>query len=180
MEGMMRFVSAALLLTLICIWPGSGPARAEESAKIAVVDFERVLFSIEKGKEARDELERKKREAESTLQQMLEEYKKAEEDFNQHVESHAVKKEVLERERVDLLEKQNAIEGKKKALEAKFKATQEEILGPVAQEVGELIQEIGKERHYWLIIHRASPGLLYVDETVDITDLVIKRFDKKG
>jgi outer membrane protein len=176
----MRVVGAALLLTLIFAWPMSGPAQAEETARIAIVDFERVLISIERGKDARDELERKKREAESTLQQMLEEYKKAEDDFNQRVESHAVKKEVLERERVDLLERQNSIEGKKKALEAKFKATQEEILGPLAQEVGELVQKIGKEKGYWLILHRGSPGLIYVDEALDITELVIKRFDKKG
>ena len=157
----------------------SGSVAQAEDAKFGVVDVDQVLNSIEEGKAAKDELMRKQKEAEDTLRQMFEEFAKDKEAFEKRVESHAVKDEVLQLEQLDLMEKQAEIQNKQKALEAKVKMTHERLVGPLSKEIFELIQQMGKEDGYTMIFLRASAGVLYTRESIDLTDEVIKRFNKK-
>ncbi len=175
-----KYLIAAFAMALVFNWSVATPAQAAESLKLAVVDVNQVLNSVDAGKAAREEVDRKMREAEATLKAMFEEYSAAEKSFKERVESHAVKQEVLELERLDLMEKQSEIQNKQKALEAKLKMTEERLVGPISQQVLEVIQEIGKEGKYSMILLRGMPGILYTRETLDITDEVIKRFNATG
>jgi outer membrane protein len=157
----------------------SGAVAQAEEVKFGVVDADQVLNSIEEGKAAKDELMRKQKEAEDTLREMYEEFAKDKEAFEKRVESHAVKDEVLQLEQLDLMEKQAEIQNKAKALEAKVKMTYERLVAPLSKEIFELIQKVGKEDGYTMVFQRDSAGLLYTRESIDITDEVIKRFNRK-
>jgi outer membrane protein len=50
-------------------------------------------------------------------------------------------------------------------------------LGGLEQRILPIIDQIGKERGYTLIFNKFQSGLVYADETVDITDDVITRFN---
>ena len=161
------------------IFLGSGSLAQAEETKFGVVDVDQVLNSIEEGKAAKEELKRNQQEAEDTLRAMVEEFSKDKKAFDKRVESQMVKKEILQLEQLDLMEKQTEIQNKQKALEAKFKMTQERLVGPLSKDILELIQEIGKESKYTMIFLRGSPGVLYTRESIDLTDEVIQRFNKK-
>lgn len=157
----------------------SGSVAPAEETKFGVVDVDQVLNSIDEGKAAKDELMRKQKEAEGTLRKMFEEFARDKEAFDKRVESHAVKDEVLQLEQLDLMEKQAEIQNKQKALEAKVKMTHERLVGPLSKEIFELIQQMGKDEGYTMIFLRNSAGVLYTRESIDLTDQVIKRFNKK-
>ena len=44
----------------------------------------------------------------------------------------------------------------------------------------EIIESIGKEEGFTMIIRRGTPGVLYTREALDITDMVIQKYNKKG
>jgi outer membrane protein len=62
---------------------------------------------------------------------------------------------------------------------AELKKRQEEVLSGIEREVMPIIQKVGQEDGYTMIFRKFDSGLVYVDETVDITQQVIERLDQK-
>lgn len=155
---------------------GTG-ARAEE-LKIGVVDLDQALNATEEGKSAREELERKQREARSKVQPMVERF----ENMQQELQSKkfVLSEEALYQKQLDLLELKNQIESQMKELEGKLKVDQERIVGPLRKKLIDIVQKIGREQGFTVIMERSTPGLLYAREALDVTDMVIDQFDKTG
>jgi Skp family chaperone for outer membrane proteins len=43
-----------------------------------------------------------------------------------------------------------------------------------------IIEEIGKTKGFTMILRRGAPGLLYTREALDITDMVIEKYNAKS
>jgi Skp family chaperone for outer membrane proteins len=54
---------------------------------------------------------------------------------------------------------------------------QNELTGAITQQVGLIIEEVGLEGGYTLIFNSIQSGLVFVDPTMDISDLIIERLD---
>jgi len=52
-------------------------------------------------------------------------------------------------------------------------------LGDLEKRIMPIIQEVGREMKLQLVFNKFQSGLVYADESLDITDLVIKRFNTK-
>jgi outer membrane protein len=50
-------------------------------------------------------------------------------------------------------------------------------LGGLEERILPIIDQIGKEQGYTLIFNKFQSGLVYADESVDVTDTVITRFN---
>jgi len=53
------------------------------------------------------------------------------------------------------------------------------MLSPLVKQFGETLQEIGKDKEFSLILDRSSPGILYMEDALDITELVVDRLNKE-
>jgi outer membrane protein len=51
-------------------------------------------------------------------------------------------------------------------------------LGSLEERIMPIIDQIGKEQGLTLIFNKFQSGLVYADETIDITDEVIRRFNR--
>jgi outer membrane protein len=149
----------------------------DEPLRIAVVDVNQALNSTDEGKAAREELARKQREAEARVQPRIERFKELQEELKS--KKFVLSEEALYQRQLDLIELKNEIESEMKELEGKFKVDEERIVGPLRKKMIEVVQGIGRDRGFTLIVERASPGLLYSREALDITDAVIDLFNKK-
>jgi Skp family chaperone for outer membrane proteins len=54
---------------------------------------------------------------------------------------------------------------------------QNELTGGITQLVGQIIEEVGLEQGYDLIFNSVQSGLVFVDPSMDITDVIIQRLD---
>ena len=54
---------------------------------------------------------------------------------------------------------------------------EQEIMDPIEEQILRVINQVGQEQGYTLIFKKFQSGLVYADETVDITPVVIQRFD---
>ena len=61
-----------------------------------------------------------------------------------------------------------------------IQVAQKRIEGPLIARLGEIIEELGKSQGFTLIIRRGAPGVLYSREALDITDLVIEKYNAKS
>ena len=128
-----------------------GTAADDEPVRIGVVDIDQAISSTDEGKAAREEFARKQREAEAKIQPMVERYRELEEDLK-------AKKFVLSDDAL----------------------YQKRLEGPLTKKLVEIIEEAGKSRGFTLILRRGAPGVLYSREALDITDVIIEKYNQKS
>jgi outer membrane protein len=162
-------------LAAILVW---GTAAQDSAVKIGVVDIDQAISSTTEGKAAREEFARKQREAEAKIQPMIERYQGLEEDLKQ--KKFVLSDEALFQKQLDLAEMRNEIENKMKELEGQLQLDQKRLEGPLTKKLVEVIEGAGKEAGFTMILRRGSPGLLYTREALDITDLIIEKYNQKG
>ena len=44
----------------------------------------------------------------------------------------------------------------------------------------QIIEAAGKNRGFTIILRRGAPGVLYTREALDITDIIIEKYNQKG
>jgi outer membrane protein len=173
----MQVNKAILLLGLasVLLW---GTAAQDEPIKIGIVDIDQAISSTEEGKAAREEFARKQREAEAQLQPMYERYKELEDELK--AKKFVLSDEALFQKQLDLAEIRNQIQNKMKELEGQLKVDQKRLEGPLTAKLVDIIEEIGKGKGFTVIMRRGTPGLLYTREALDITDIVIEKYNAKS
>jgi outer membrane protein len=162
-------------LAAILVW---GTAASDEAVKIGVVDIDQAISSTTEGKAAREEFARKQRDAEAKVQPMIEKYQALEEDLKQ--KKFVLSDEALFQKQLDLAQMRNEIETKMKELETQLQLDQKRLEGPLTKKLVEVIESAGKEAGFTMILRRGSPGLLYTREALDVTDLIIKKYNQKS
>ena len=172
----MRIHKAIVLLALgaLLAW---GTAAQDEAIKIGIVDIEQAISSTEEGKAAREEFARKQREAEAKVQPMLDRYRGLEEELK--TKKFVLSDDALYQKQLDLAEMRNEIQAKMREIEGQLQVDQKRLEGPLVQKLEGIIEEFGKSQNFTLIIRRGAPGVLYAREALDVTEMVIQRYNKK-
>ena len=173
----MNVHKAVLLMALaaLLVW---GTAATDAPLKIGVVDIDQAISSTDEGKAAREEFARKQREAEAQVQPLIERFKTLEDELK--AKKFVLSDEALFQKQLDLVEMRNQIQSKLKELEGQLKVDQKRLEGPLTAKLVSIIEELGKSQNYTMIIRRGAPGVLYTREALDLTDLVIKRYNQKS
>jgi len=157
---------------------GLAGAAGAEDVKIGIVDLEQALASTEEGKAASEEITRKKREARAQVEPMFDQRKVLAEELQG--KKYVLSDDALFQKQVQLAELENKIRSKIEELEGQLKIEQGKMQAPLVSKLQSIIEAIGKEQGFTLILARNNPYVMYSREALDITDLVVARFNKKG
>jgi len=174
MKRVVLSVLAASLVAVVAIAqaPGAAPAG---SVRIAVIDVERLVRDSALGKEAFNRVKKVNDEKKAEADRLQKDLR----DLEQKL---ADQGQALSDEKRDQLQKQY----QEKAID--FKSFQEKAsrdldqaqkkeLADLERRVFPVITQLGKERGYTLIFNKFQSGLVFADDTADITDDVLKRFN---
>jgi outer membrane protein len=170
-------IRTALVAVVLLLAPAVR-ASAEDAIKIGVVDIEQALVSTDEGKAAREEITRKNREARAQVEPMMEQRNQLAEELKG--KKYVLSDDALFQKQVQLAELENKIKSKIDELEGQLKIEQGKMLAPLQTKMQGIIEAIGKEQGFTLILARNNPYVMYSREALDITDLVVARFNKKG
>jgi outer membrane protein len=154
-----------------------GTAAQDEPIKIGIVDLQQAVSSTDEGKVAREEMARKQREAEAMMAPLYERYKALEDDLK--AKKFVLSDESLFQKQLDLAEVRNQIENKMKEIEGQLKVDQARIQEPLVTKLRTIINETGRDEGFTMIMQRGGAGLIYTREALDITDLIISKYNKK-
>jgi outer membrane protein len=167
-QRILVLLGAAALL----VW---GTAAQDEPFKVGVVDIDQAISSTEEGKAAREEFARKQRDAEAKIQPMIEKYQQLEEDLK--AKKFVLSDEALFQKQLDMIEMKNEIQARMKELEGQLQVDQRRLEQPLTAKLIDIIEKTGKEQGFTLILRRGTPGILYTREALDITDLIIQKYN---
>ena len=164
---------AAVIMVLVLGW---GMAAQAQDMKIGVVDLDQAIGATAEGKAAREELERKMRDAELDAQPMIERYRSLTEEYQK--KSVVLSPEKLREMQLDITELENQIKLKESELQNRLQLDRQRLVEPLMQKLQATVDQVGRENGYSLVLIRGAPGVLYYKEALDITDLVIEQFNK--
>lgn len=150
-------------------------AQTAAPARVAVVDVQKVLTQSAPGKAAYDKLKKMQDDRVEKAKAMDDEIKKLDSDI-------AARRVSLSEDKLTEMQKQLA--DKRIAMQRYAQDADREIgeardreLLALQNKIEPVINSIGKEMGLALIFNKFESGLIYASEAVDITDVVVKRFN---
>lgn len=169
-----RLVKGALLAAaLISV---SGVANAQ--SKLAVIDVEAILTNSQRGKAVLESIREFSRTKSEALRGLQEELQRLNQKFADGRLSLA--EDVLAGMQKELEDKTIAARRAQDDAQRELKEMQQKKFEKVEEDILPIITAVGKEQGYTMIFNKYEGGLVYADESVDITQAVIDRFDQAG
>jgi len=174
--------AAAGLLTLALAAPAAvtaqqaAPAAAPSGPmKIAVIDTEKILLSSQAGKKALADLKKLQEQRENELRTRAQELKDLQTKISEGRLSLAQDKLADLSKQYE--EKEIALRRMQDDATRELNKKRDEMLGQIDDRVMPVINQAGKEMGYTLIFRKFESGLIYADEAIDITNVIIQRLD---
>ena len=162
-----------LALSVLALIPAS--AALAQGAKVAVIDVQRLVTDSVAGKEALARLKKLQDEKIAEGKAKNDEVDSLRKRLNEGRLSLADDK-ISELEK-QLEEKVTGLRRFQEDAERDFNKSRETTFSEIERRVFPVIEQVGKEGGYAFIFNKFQSGLLYADDTSDITNQIIQRFD---
>ena len=166
-----------ILISMLTALFFSVPAFSANLNKIGVVDFQKILETSKVGKAAQTEIKSEGEKMEETLKEKGAEI----EALKKKLERDALvvdRDTRAERER-EIRIKINDIKALQKKYMSDFRDLEARMIERIRTQLIGIIEEIGKKDGFLLIMEKREAGVLYSPNTVDITEKVIRLYNKK-
>lgn len=162
------------LLTLVLLSIG---AAAHADVKIGFVDMQKAIQETKAGKKAKKELEDEFNKKKKELEKREADIKKMGEDFEKR--SMAMNEDAR-------MKKQGEIQGEmRKYQEIATKAQMDiqkrerDLTQPIVTKLRGILEDIAKKEDFTVILERSENSVMWAKKEIDLTDRIIKEYDKK-
>jgi outer membrane protein len=163
------------LLAMVFLQPAP---LAAQNVKVGVVDlqkfqknskaFQRASLVVKK---KFDDMQQKLNDERNALGKLDEELKK---------QSMMLSLDAQEDKKRDFEKKQRQFKFTYDEYTQEMKETEMEAIRKVMKELEKVVEEMGKKEGYTIILERRTLGLLYFNNTIDLTDRVTEAYDKQN
>lgn len=164
----MRRVSILVMMIVIAF-------SANAYAKIGVLNFQEVLKQSEAGKDVFNKLQTQADEYDKKLSDMGAEIKAEQDEYAQ--KESIYKEETKEKKRTEIQRMIRSFNTSKDDYTKELKRLEMRHLKKVQDEVMKIVEDLGKELGYEVILEVQNSAVLYMSDSIDITDNVIKRYN---
>ncbi len=150
---------------------------ADSAFKVAYVDLQKALQSVDAGKTAKANLEKEVTAKRAELEKLQTSLQKEAEAFEK---KSAIMNDTTKAAKQAELQKRFA-EFQKNAAESQMELQKKEreLTKPLIDELRAIIEGIGKEKGYQLIVEKNEGAVLYAEAGSDLTEQVVDKFNSK-
>jgi outer membrane protein len=163
------------LLTMVFLQPAPLAAQA---IKIGVVDLQKLQKNSKAFQKASlgvkkkfDDMQQKLNEERNALAKLDEEFKK---------QSMMLSLDAQEDKKRELEKRQRHFKFMYDDFTQEMKETEMDALKKVMKELEKIVEKMGEKEGYTIILERRTVGLLYFNNTIDLTDRVTEVYDKQN
>jgi len=171
-------IGASVGLFLGCLLLAAAPVQSADSIKIGYVDAQKVLDDTKAGKKAKSDMEEFVKSRQKIIDLDESEIKQLQDDLTRQS---AVLSPDARREKEEALQKK-VVEYQKRAgeLNKEVQDKKKEILDNFNKDLEGVVKTVAERDGFTYIIDRNAEGgvLLYAKESLDLTSLVEKEFEK--
>jgi outer membrane protein len=152
----------------------SGMAAASD--KMAYVEVQRVLESSEPGKVALGQLTKRFEDMRAELDQERAELEKMREELQK--QSLVLSQDAQQDMEADLRRKVQEFQEMFQAYQARMQQEEQALSEPIIDLLFDVINEYGDENDYTMIFDAQGSGIIYADEALNITDILIEKVNE--
>ena len=169
------FKTTFILISGFLLLAMSSAAFAED-LKVGYIDLNRALNEVDEAEKAKTKLEKefeKKKDAlEKKKQELL--------DFKTELEASVMVLSETERKtKVDEFQSRYlALEEEYLKIKEEFFQRREEETKKIFDKMEPIIADLGKKKGFTLIYEKSQHGILYAEDAIDLTDKVLKQYNK--
>lgn len=160
------------ILSLIC-----AGTLAHAEVKIGYVDLQKAIQSTSAGKKAKTELESEFNKRKKDIESKEVDIKKMTEDLEK--KKAVLSEEAFQKKQVDVQEemmKYRDLVGKN---QLEIQKKERDLTAPILEKMRTIIDKMAKDDSYTVILEKNEQSVLWVKGDVDITEKVVKEFEKK-
>jgi outer membrane protein len=177
----MKFAISVLVASLSL--PFGPLARASEApatvaTKIALVDMQKALQSVEAGKKAKAQLEKEFNAKKKDLQSEEASIKKMGEEFRK--QSMVLSDEARAKKQSEIQEKIMKFQEATQKAQMEIQQKEQDLTQPILGKIRTLISELAKKKGFNLILEKSENTVLFSEEKDDLTEEVISTFNKSN
>ncbi len=176
---MKQFVVLMLVCFALIASPAlfASPVEAQDQ-KIGYVDLQKALNLSASGKAAKEKIKAKVQGYDAEVQQRQEELKKLKEDLEK--QAMLLSEEARNNKERSYQQKVKDYQRFTKDIQETLQQTDADLTRKILESLLKVVQDVGKSEGYAIILEKTESSLVYADESIDITNEVIKVFDKQG
>ncbi len=160
------------LLSWVMIGLGFGNAYA---MKIAFVDVQQAVQAVKAGQRAKKDVEKEVEKRKKDLERMRGEIVKLEENFKK--QELVLSEESKQKKRAEYQTKAQDLQAALVSNQQEMQQLEQKALSPILEKMSQIIKKISKDQGYDMVLMKGA--LLYADDTNDLTDELVKAFDKE-
>lgn len=150
---------------------------AKAEVKIGYVDMQKAIQSTSAGKKAKSELEAEFNKKKKELEKKETDLKKMGEDLEK--KKAVLSEEVFGKKQAEFQEemlKYREFVGKS---QMEMQKKERDLTAPILEKMKATIGKVGKEQKYTMVLEKAEHSILWAESSSDLTDDVIKTFEKE-
>jgi outer membrane protein len=152
-------------------------SSAFSAVSVGKVDVQKVLITVNQGQAVRDQLKKAFDEKQKLLKDEEDKIRKLQEDYQKKA---AVlnDKEKSKKER-EIQEKIVSIQQKTATFQKDIQDLEQKLKTPILEKVKAVVDDVAKNADVDMVYEAATAPILYAKQEKDLTDEVIKSFNKK-
>lgn len=152
-------------------------SSAMAAVSVGKVDVQKVLITVTQGQSVRDQLKKAFDEKQKVLKDEEDKIRKLQDDYQKKA-SVLNDKEKGKKER-EIQEKIVAIQQKTAAFQKEIQDMEQKLKTPILEKVKAVVDEVAKNSEVDMVYEAATAPILYAKQEKDLTDEVIKVYNKK-
>lgn len=150
-------------------------ASAQGDAKVAFVDTRRALTNCKEGKSVQEKLKAMLEKKRAEFGPKRDEVQKLEQEFES--QQFVLSEEAREERRVQIAQTKKKLEREFEDAQAEVAIEERKMMKPLIDKVDKELKALGKDKGFTVILEQTAPFVLYSQETLDITDMLIERLN---
>lgn len=152
-------------------------SQAFAAFTVGKVDIQKVLVTVNQGTAVRDQLKKAFDDKQKILKEDEDKIRKLQDDYQKKA-GVLNEKEKIKKEK-EIQDKIIAIQQKTQTYQKEIQDMEQKLKGPILENVKKIVDEVAKSSEVELVYEAATAPILYAKEEKDLTDEVVKMYNKK-
>jgi outer membrane protein len=154
---------------------GLAAVAGAADARIAIIDFQRILDDSKAGKAAQETINQEGRQMEAELKAKGEAIEQMKEQLQK--DALVMNKETREEKEREFRIQVNDFRESQQEFAQKARQLQIRAMSKIRNEVDTLAKAFAEEKGFTLMIEKQEAGVIYAPARIDVTDEIIRRYD---
>ncbi len=167
---MKRFFGLAVAAAFLVAAPAFGA-----DAKLGYVDLQKALNLSQAGKEAKEKIAGKVKEYEGTVDSRQKEIKKLKEELEK--QAVLLSEDARAAKERDYQQKLKEFQRFTKDIQEELQQKDADFTRQILEKLFVVLKDLGKKEGFSMILEKTESSVLYADDSVDLTDKLIKAYD---